>query len=374
MPALTTREDAPVVQLTRAGHANFCMYFTHDSWASDTELVFTSDRAGGLEFFTVNVESGRIRQLTDGASATPNWWAIAPSKRFVLYLGGPAGDELRKVDLASLDEETVATRPARYAGWRNSIVSIAPDDDRFYVNCNHPSFFPSNVFTGSVARGTFEPMFPAAVEASTFFDHVQICPADPSLLQVNATPAGMVGKESTQRMWLFDARTGKLKPFYKHKRRPPGIGPLERVGHETWLPDGKHLAFVVRRDEIKACAIDQPFGKERAWTVAKGPNFWHASACPVKPLLCADTMWADTGLWLVECTPGARGRAIPLCLSDSQWQDPVAAALQRDTGIRFDQAHPHPGWSPDGRRVQFTSFRPAEGAVHLFVVEVPAGA
>ena len=162
-----------------------------------------------------------------------------------------------------------------------------------------------------------------------------------------------------------------LKPLYNQKRNI--FKPIERVCHESWCADGKHLCFVVRRKWIKVCNIEGEFGKEISWIAMEGPNAWHVSCSPKNDMLVCDTMWKDTGLWLCELLQGNKGKKMQLCLSKSEWQHPRAAELFETTGIDL-RAHPHPGWSPDGRHVNFTRFDPKEGRVDVLVVDFPRNA
>ncbi|MHA1681051.1 MAG: hypothetical protein ACTSUE_08585 [Promethearchaeota archaeon] len=373
--ALTLHDDFPVYQVTSRGTRNFCQYFTHSSWRSDAmELVFTSDRSGSMEFYSVRPETGEITQLSEGANASTFGWAIAADGSFLVYYGGGveagAQEEIHRLWLKTLEDELVLTRPERYRGWTRSIISLAPDKDTFYVDgtANPRQYVPSNLFRASIKEGTFEPVFADGDEKSNFFCHNMLDPSDPSILQVNKAPVEYVGRDAPQRMWLLNTVTGELNPLYKHGTSI--FGKFERVGHECWHPSGKYMVFVVRRNKVRACVVDEGFGNKQAWTCGKGPNFWHVSASPRGGLLCADTMWTDTGLWLIEFKPSEMGRLRNICLSDSKWQSREAKELDARTPEPL-HAHPHPGWSPDGNYINFTSFRPRQKAVHLYLVKIP---
>lgn len=371
--SLTIHDNIPVVQLTAHGTHNFCQYFTHTSWRRDTgELVFTSDRSGGIEFYSVHPETGIITQLTEGANASAFGWAISHDGEFLIYYGGEAGaqEDIHRVWLRDLENEHVLTRPERYKGWTRSIISLSPDKDTFFVDgcANADTLLPSNLFKGSLSEGSFNAVFPREDERENFYCHNILCPTNPTILHVNKSPAKYIRRDAPQRMWLLDTESGILQPLYKHKTNI--FGKYERVGHECWHPSGKYMVFVVRRNKVKACTVSEGHGNKQSWTCGKGPNFWHVSASPSGEMLCADSMWDDSGLWLIEFKESERGRIFNLCLTGSKWQSNEAKEIDGGTGS-LSQAHPHPGWSHDGTYVNFTSFRPKDRAVQLYIMKVP---
>nr|MDO8088438.1 hypothetical protein [Candidatus Sigynarchaeum springense] len=371
-PDLALHVDYPVLQLTTKGSVNVCQYFTHRSWTRDDKrIVFASNRADGVDLYAADILTGEITRLTRDKNVFLFCWAITPDDRAVLYIGGPGHDEFHLADMQGREDRLVAKFPPRFAGFSPSIIDVAPDGDTFYMCIKkRPALYPSNLLVGSIGRGTVTPFFSAEDEAAHYFDHQMLCPTNPSLLQVNKTHRSQLGHgDAPQRMWLLDVGTREMRPLYKQKKGT--FRRFERVGHEAWLPDGKHLCFVVRRDKVKIVSIDGAFGKEPSWCAGKGPNFWHVSANPAKPILTADTMWKDTGIWLIELLEGSRGRLFNICTSNSEWQDPSFADVEKSFSYPI-QGHPHPGWSPSGRYLHFTTYSAAEKAIHVCIVDVKA--
>ena len=91
--------------------------------------------------------------------------------------------------------------------------------------------------------------------------------------------------------------------------------------------------------------------------------------------MCADTTFPDIGLQLFDPTDGV-GEPRTLCLSASSNQGAHwnTDHCPYDDGIQKPYApqhtHPHPSFSPDGRRVVFTSDR--TGVSQLYEVTLPA--
>jgi Tol biopolymer transport system component len=328
-------------------------------------MIYTSDRTGIMELFEINVESGEMQQLTENAHAKIFCWAISPDGSFLLYFGGKSANEIHKVELATLHDTCIITRPEPYRTWCGSIIDIAPDNDTFYMTSwAAPARFPSNLFRGRVSTGTFEPVFSEEASRRTFYCHQMICPTNPRLMQLNLSFPEEQGRDAAQRMWLMNMETTEVRPVYSQKY----LFGTERVCHEAWCPDGKHLCFVVRTNQVKVCNIDAPFKQERSWCAGKGPNFWHVSAAPSQRYLVADTMWTDTGIWIIEFVPNRRGRLFNLCKTNSQWQDPIFKTLTPEQQYEF-HAHPHPAACPDEKFIHFMAADAATRSVQVFVVE-----
>jgi oligogalacturonide lyase len=366
---LTINEENPVFQLTQSGTLNHCMYFTHPSYIPNThDLIFTSDRVGGIELFKVNIDSGIITQLTEKANVWINCWGISPSGKYLIYFGGTPQEEFHLLDLGTLQDELLFTRPQENKSWWPSIIDVSPDGDSFYM-CSRADTtnIPSNLFKGSIQNREYTPIFDQSVAAVTFFDHQMLCPTNPHLLQFNKCDKKYFGGDNPQRMSLLDLDSYNIRPVYRQKKG--FFSKFEKVGHESWCPDGKHLCFVVRRNQIKVCNIENTFGQEVSWTAGKGPNFWHVTASPNGDMLLADTNWEDKGLWCIEFRLNQQGRLYNLCLSKSDWQHPSLTSLPYLERLYY-QAHPHPAFSPDGRFAHFTAFQSQKKAVQIFTVEI----
>jgi len=271
--------------------------------------------------------------------------------------------------LKTYTDEILFIRPAKYHHWDSDMIDIAPDNDTFYF-CWHafPAYIPSNLFQGSIRNKNFKPLFSENFEAQTFIDHQMLNPHNPYQMQINFTNyKDMNGKDAPQRMWILDLASLQSRPLYNQK--PHWWGPFQRVCHEAWTTDGTHLCFVVRRNEVRVCNINASFGHESSWIAAKGPNFWHVSASPCGQYLCADTMWVDSGLWLIEYNPSHKGKLFNLCLTKSDWQNPHVAQIPIPPRVKL-QPHPHPGWSPNGKYVHFTAFDPKQNGIHIFLVPI----
>jgi hypothetical protein len=217
---LTLHPDFPVYQLTQNGSFNQCMYFTHQTYIPHShQMLFTSDRTGVMELFKIDVDSGEITQLTEGAYVKIFCWAISWDGTFMLYFGGKTANEIHQVKLTNLVDKCIVTRPDRYKLWSGSIIDIAPDGDTYYMTSwADDSRYPSNLFRGQISLGTFTPLFSEEESRRTFYCHQMLCPTNPNLMQINLSFPEEQGRDAAQRMWLMDLQTQKVRPVYKQKK------------------------------------------------------------------------------------------------------------------------------------------------------------
>lgn len=94
-----------VVQLTDAACKNVNAYYNHEQFIGDS-LVFHSDRSGVRQLYRVEIDSGRIVQLTDAEDGVGGF-AAAPALGVVYYT---CGDQVLALDVETLKEEPVAER------------------------------------------------------------------------------------------------------------------------------------------------------------------------------------------------------------------------------------------------------------------------
>ena len=93
------------IQLTSAACANVNAYYNYEQFIGDS-LVFYSDRSGVRQIYKVEIDSGKIVQLTDAPVDVGNFAAV-PDLGRVYYA---CGDEVRALDAETLSDEPVAAR------------------------------------------------------------------------------------------------------------------------------------------------------------------------------------------------------------------------------------------------------------------------
>lgn len=158
----------------------------------------------------------------------------------------------------------------------------------------------------------------------------------------------------TNRLWLVDKKTGIAKNIFHQKIDSDG-GNGEACGHECWSADGKGLYFI---KYISATIpprgvwyYDIAAGEARP--VASGGEYWHVGVSPDGNHLAADTQVPGSESDVVLISQ-ASGREIPLVRAKTNWRHPT---------------HPHPVFSPDGKKVCFTMLNEA-GYTCVAIVEL----
>jgi hypothetical protein len=260
---LTLNNNYPVIQITNNGKFNVPQYFTHQSWTKENELIFVSFRQNNSDLYKFNVNTHEITQLTDKMNVAPYSFSIAPSNDFLIYFGGVDQEEIYKLNLKSYESEYILTRPQRFEGWSCVIPEIAPNNDSFFI-CSNPSDGTGGaLFRGSIKKGTYEMIDHEILNSkNTLIYHQNICPSDPNLIELDVvfTSGPYSKKFGEQRMWLYDQKENSLRKILKQKKG--FFSKYQRVCHESWMPDGKNMLYIVRRDKLCKVSIEDEFGKE----------------------------------------------------------------------------------------------------------------
>jgi oligogalacturonide lyase len=184
--------------------------------------------------------------------------------------------------------------------------------------------------------------------------HPQFCPDDDNLI-LYAGPL-------TDRVWTVARDGANNRRAYAREDR------MQWVTHEVWLPGRRAIAFVDWPRGMRLIDIDT--GKAE-W-LHRFPS-WHAAPDASGTRLVCDTNFPDQGLHIIplggspeflcasEATSEGAHWAHPFPYNDG----PVAVEARQHT-------HPHPRFSPDGKRVVFTSDR--TGFAQIYEVELDGGA
>jgi oligogalacturonide lyase len=183
--------------------------------------------------------------------------------------------------------------------------------------------------------------------------HPQFCPDDSNLI-LYAGPL-------TDRIWVVNRDGSGNRRTYAREDR------MQWVTHEVWLPRRRAIAFVDWPRGMRLLDIDT--GKAEWLTPFPA---WHAAPDALGERLVCDTNFPDRGLHVLSLD----GEGEFLCASEASsegahWggpfpynDGPVAVEARQHT-------HAHPRFSPDGRRVVFTSDR--TGHAQIYEAELGGG-
>jgi hypothetical protein len=353
---------ALIHQMTAHPSINHATYFLQSSFTPDgSALIFVSWRTGSAQLYEIApFPSGEIRQLTAGAPIHPFSPAIHPGGERIFFV---RGDGIFVLDRRTLAEETVACFGGAQLG------EVSPDPSGEWLAAAAKWGSRHGIAVGRAGGTGWRLLeFPRTVI------HPQFHPLDPEWLEFAADPA--------PRMHRVRRDGTGLECLYEHTND-------EFVVHETFLGQTGDLVYTVWPR-----ALWRMDWQSRQRRLICEFNAWHITPNRAGTLVLCDTNHPDRGLFLIDAATGARRL---VCLSESsnqgsQWRrsryalaEDFAAAREAavsgalswmevptDTVYGPQWTHPHPSFSPDERKVVFTSDR--SGYPQVYVAELEGDA
>jgi oligogalacturonide lyase len=328
-------------------HHPFFFVPTYDR--AGAKLFFVSHRTGTPQVYYEDRAAGEIVQVTDRDDLAE--WSVYPSPdgRSVYYV---AGTGAWRADLADFGETQLADFGAVEMR-EKGMVGAAMGTTALSAN---GQWWAIPVKSGKTSRfvliDTVAGISRVILERDTI-GHPQFCPDDDNLI-LYAGPL-------TDRVWTV-TRAGVNKRVYEREDK------MQWVTHEVWLPGKKAIAFIDWPRGMRLIDIDTG---EAHW-LNHFPA-WHAAPDSSGTRFVCDTNFPDKGLHILPLG----GEPQYLCASEAtsegaHWahpfpynNGPVAVEARQHT-------HPHPRFSPDGKRVVFTSDK--TGFAQLYEVELEGGA
>lgn len=346
-------------QFTSYKTNNHHLYFTNPGWYDgNRRLLFGSDRGNRTNLFSLHLASGEITQLTDLAPVPP------PRETEFLCVGvNPVRDEayfwydreLCALDLHSyamrvlwripdgfIRSMTNCTADGKYVCtgiYQDLTDHIKVDLNRNYVGFReiHAACPESRVMRVAVDGSGVE----CAWAENYWIGHINTSPTQPNLLTFcHEGPWDKVDN----RIWGLDLATGKA---WMIRQPEPGAN----VGHEYWHADGIHIGYHGRTKEGRKF-----FGKVRyddtdRFEVDFPSETGHIHSNDFSLIVGDGAGYIRLWRW-----------------NGTDFDGPRALAHHRSS-MKIQQAHPHPRFSPDGKRVLFTS--DWTGYCQIYEAEVP---
>lgn len=370
-----------IKQLTHTGN-NIHLYFTENSFdCNKNEIIFISDRASGqdkapheslhLNLFRMDLDSGRIEQLTDESTSIGKG-TKTPDGKLIIYFS----NKNRTVKLLNTDTGDITTIYEETGNY--TLIGTSISHNRRYVGfCRNedveiprgPNYagFKERYYRVKDARITL-----AYLDGSGWCDvfkdthqlgHFQFSPDDSTLgMFCHEGPWNLV----TQRIWLLDFVSHEARPCFRQDEQ-------DSVGHEFWTQDGK-LFFdnrgpghdgTITSDRTQAVATDVAVKHQSDFVPFVGLidrhdrlirrvdmpfycNHYHAN--PENTMLAGDDV---DDLVLIDIA-GDTAKLEVLCQHGTSWHTSTS--------------HCHPTWSWDGTRILYASDK--GGRINLYMVEL----
>lgn len=329
-------------------------FFFVPAWdAAMRRLIFVSHRTGRPELFFEDCETGQLVQATERPGLAE--WSIHPSAdgQYVYYTAGTAA---WRVALETLREEEIAgfgaveMREAGMVGAAMGTTALSASGRWWAIP----------VRTGPVTRFHLIDTDTGACEVFLERDtigHPQFCPDDDDMI-LYAGPL-------TDRVWVTDRSGRHNRRVYAREDR------MQWITHETWVPGRREIAFVDWPRGMQA--VDPETGRTR-W-ITRFPA-WHAGCDPTGRRLVCDTVFPDIGLHILPVDGGPDDLEAARFLHASQassegahWAHPFPYNDGPVAVKAAQHTHPHPRFSPDGRRVVFTSDRTGHAQIYEITLE-----
>lgn len=355
-----------IVQLTDfRAHSNH-LYFTNSGWVDEQQLLFNSDRGGSHNLYSVDLDSGRITQLTD--LSEPNFEhrqlgvtaAVNPKVSEVYFW---YGNHMLSLNLTNLKLTTLFEAPEGF----NSLTSHASvTADGQYVCTSITEDVEETTTAGiwneePVTRIMRIPVAgndPADVvhEETTWLSHSNASPTQPHLMTFAQEGPW---DQTTQRIWGLDLNTGET---WKIRPEIPG----EEIGHEYWLTNGEDIGYHGRHEDGTAfygvttydntAKIEEELPADMLEYGKKGTQVhFHSNT---RDLVVADGSPDYPYLILWQLDEQGMG-----------YETPRLLARHDLSTFKFGRLHVHPRFSPDGSQVLFLSDR-TEYA-NLYIADIP---
>ncbi|WP_226482773.1 oligogalacturonate lyase family protein [Natrinema amylolyticum] len=334
------------------------LYFTEPGWDdADDRLLVRSDRDGTRQLYSVALESGEIRQLTDLPAAISGVTRIATEPTALFW----CDDRLVALDLEGLEIQTLYKIPDGYdgsvaAGTADGTRVVTAISERLDIDGrsnDREQWIADRMNAGPHSKVLSVPLSGGDptihVEDDRWLNHVNASPTRPELV----TYCEEGPWEAVDRIWALNLETNETWAV-----RPTDAD--EAVGHEYWLADGETIGYHGWRG-----GRDDPdpfFGhvrydgtKRNEWPAPDIYTHFHSNS---RELVVGDGTYRGAPVDLLwEWDDDADEYRSPRKLAAHGWSGD-------------DDVHPHSRLSPNGDRVVFDSSRGGSGS-DVYIVDIP---
>lgn len=317
------RSGLRIIRLTHYSTISMNLYFEMCSFTEDDQYVMLLSQRGAArdapwDVFRARTEGLELLQLTECDDIAGV--VVSPATHAVLY---QTGEQVRKVDIRSLEDARVAATPGITPANPGSLASVDAQGTA-YFSAGMTASGTGVLFKVDLSTGHVAVLFKGGRQ-----NHVHV---DPDGLTVYFGDHHKGGATA----YLIDADGSNLRPF-----------PFTQFAHLTWLGEtGRMQGCLLPPDNAIATYAE---GATAPDVLTGGRYYWHSSASRDAQWIVADTNWPPEGIYLLH-TPTRTVTYVcdPLSsCSHPQW------------------THPHPAISPGMKYILFNSDMTGIGQVYL---------
>lgn len=338
-----------VRQVTTAPCINHHPFFLTPAYdTSQRYLFFASDRSGTFQVYAEDGREACILCLTDVPKLDE--WSVHPQGAAVYFA---ADGQAMRVWMDGTVETllTSAECRKRFNGiLGEGTTAFTSNGSHWAVRVQREKDFGILVWETAAEKWRLSYTGPMVA-------HLQFCPDDKNLLFF----AGVL----TDRVWVLNLQTGQAKRVFTRNAQAK-----QWITHESWIPGRRELSLVDWPKGVLGVQIDTGAVRHIA-----DFNAWHVISNDQGTLMAADTNFPDTGIWLLD---PRKNNAVPqwLCCPHAScmgahWAGPFPYDNGPIKVYAPQHTHPHPRFSPDGRKLVFTS--DATGHAQLYEINIEGG-
>ena len=350
-------------------------YFYMNMWTEDSRrVVVSSNRVDGrYRHYLLDVESGQAVCLTDGEPLRPHFGELATDGRRFYY---GTKQELHCLDLDDFSDVVIYRQEAPWTGTpiyygstedhsRFVLVEMHADD-RIQAKQGWDVFekqFRAKPRCRLVELDSATGVWRVIHEDKCGLGHPLYRPDGRTIMFCHEGPWNLVDS----RLWFVDPDGSNVREGRKRDpERPAESENAEKWGHEFWLPDSSAAAYVYFPGEYGAETtlnyLDPDTLEERVVMPVTGYSHFIVDRQMTRAV-GDGVRQGHRNIYTADLRTHAETL---VCMHNSSMKPYVN---ERTGKPNTQEAHPHPCFSPDGKKIVFTSDRHGEPAV--YVVDAP---
>ncbi|WP_274651364.1 oligogalacturonate lyase family protein [Paenibacillus humicola] len=348
----------PVLQMTDYAAHSHHLYFTENGWYDNGgKLLLVSDRGNATNLYSMDMKTGDMTQLTDLTGRTDGLGACLNPEGTRLYYKNRR--RIVELDLHTLEERILYECPEGFNLGSQSVTAdgkhiisvhsenlshrIRIDLGNGYVG--HREVMEANplskIMKVPVDGGEAE----TVLQDRSWIGHINTSPTVPHLITFcHEGPWHLVD----HRIWVCDLRDGSARRIRER------FEPQEKVGHEYWLEDGVQVGYHGFREDGTAFIGKIHHDGTGMEEVEFRFRNWHAQSNDFNQVVVDGRDPLTLMIYWKRMNGAFVGPKI-LC--------------EHRCSFHVQKVHAHPRFSPDGKRLVYTSDRNGYG--NLYMIELP---
>jgi hypothetical protein len=344
---IDTTSGSKLIYVTTNSSDDVNLYFDYNCWFKDlSAMFFTSNRNGTNELFAYIPQTGELICVSPKKRKNNYWLATVDFETHDVYVRDTSfiyqwniaiefNFDSTKVNSVKVKEREIASAPQGV----KFVSALTQSADRKYLSTsiiykndpNHKEILAVDVLSGEISKLM-------SFQTDTAITHVQFNKYNPNLLRYSRDVPRNIG---VHRMWVVDIRKpGESKKIHLQE-------PQESVTHEDWWvndqltfcsgyrPNQYHVKVINIHDQDARIVGAGSWWEDGSEKELAEYNWWHASGSRDGKWIAADNWHGHIAI--------IDGRTSHLRL------------LTKNHRVYGGGNHPHVGWAPDSKSVEFTT-------------------